>query len=171
MNIYGFDRDPWLRSLSRGRVEEELACNDLAAADRVRIQLARGVDLPDALRAEPSVRIGDRVVPRTSLEALSGQMKLKSTASACRSSHEPYDRALARHYTDYFALHPDEAGEQAWSAKSFGAALPQGWGHLSGLIPPVVRHGERLSGKSSQALILGIRCAPPGLDALPGIAA
>ena len=82
----------------------------------------------------------------------------------CASSHRAYDDALAEHYTDYFRFHPDEAGSQPWSASSLEAALPKGWAKLAAEIPTTLRHGQCLSGKSSQTLVLGLLGVPASLE-------
>lgn len=89
---------------------------------------------------------------------------LERIDAECADAHADYDRGLSEHYADYFAFHPDEAGEHRFSARSLEAALPTGWGSLAKLIPTEQRHRYALSGKSSQTLALGTLGVPAQLE-------
>lgn len=75
----------------------------------------------------------------------------------CRAQYSLYEAALIRHYTRYFASRPNQSSlRQAYSARYLESALPPGWGHLWQLVPQDLIHTHARSGRSSQAVALGI---------------
>lgn len=82
----------------------------------------------------------------------------------CVAAHGRYDRALALHYTKYFAQHTELRGERPYCASSLEAALPTQWNVLARRLPTNRRHQHYLSGKSSQVLALGLLGAAAELD-------
>jgi hypothetical protein len=74
----------------------------------------------------------------------------------CGTGHSRYDRALAIHYTHYFAARPELAGEHRHCAKDIASALPPDWASLASEIEPPLWHRHYRSGKSSQVLGLAL---------------
>lgn len=74
----------------------------------------------------------------------------------CGAAHRRYERRLSEHYRHYFRDHLELGGVHPLLAKDLQSALPSGWGHLGGLIPPRELHRWHLSGKSSQTLGIGL---------------
>jgi hypothetical protein len=74
----------------------------------------------------------------------------------CRSAYSGYRRALDDRYRAYFVANPKLAGSHPQLAASFADALPPGLESLADCIPLAARHRHHLSGKSSQALGLGL---------------
>lgn len=88
----------------------------------------------------------------------------------CRESYRHYERALVRHYLEYYARHPAERCEHhAYSAQSVAAALPPGCAPLARLIPARRFHRHARSARSSQVLSLALLGASHELD--PSLAA
>lgn len=74
----------------------------------------------------------------------------------CAAAYAKYRSGLDARYEAYFAANPDQAGNHPQLAKSFESAMPPCMGALAAKIPPELRHRHHLSGKSSQALGLGL---------------
>jgi hypothetical protein len=82
----------------------------------------------------------------------------------CSAAHGQYSRKLALHYTDYFNAHAELRGKHLYSASSMETSLPSGWAGLASGIPAKRRHQHHRSGKSSQALALGLLGVAGALD-------
>src|SRR5262245_6668612 len=76
--------------------------------------------------------------------------------AVCRKPYHAYALALRRHYEQYFADHPQLAGDHPVKAKDLASALPPGADFLEEHIPPSLRHRHHLSGRSSQTIALAL---------------
>jgi hypothetical protein len=74
----------------------------------------------------------------------------------CASAYSKYRSALDAHYKAYFEANPGVAGSHPQLATSFELAMPPNMQGLAPKIPSRTRHRHHLSGKSSQALGLGL---------------
>lgn len=74
----------------------------------------------------------------------------------CSGAYNAYRSALDAHYKAYFKANPKVAGTHPQLAASFEQAMPPGWEELAAKIPSELRHRHHLSGKSSQAIGLGL---------------
>jgi len=74
----------------------------------------------------------------------------------CRKPHGVYERALREHYRQYFAAHPELAGDHPVKAEDLAAALPPGADFLEEYLPERLRHLQHLSGRSSQVIALAM---------------
>jgi hypothetical protein len=74
----------------------------------------------------------------------------------CESAWRRYDRRLSARYARYFEEHPDLVGESKTAARDLTAALPSGWADLAEAVPADAWDRQHLSGKSSQALAVGM---------------
>jgi hypothetical protein len=92
------------------------------------------------------------VVPRRPLR----EWSRAEVDEECAAAWRRYDRSLGEHYAGYFERHPELRGEQRFSARDLGAAMPPGWGELAGLVGERDWQRHHLSGKSSQTLAVGL---------------
>jgi hypothetical protein len=74
----------------------------------------------------------------------------------CSVAYNAYRSSLDAHYRAYFKANPKLAGSHPQLAASFEQAMPPGMEVLAAKIPSGLRHRHHLSGKSIQALGLGL---------------
>src|SRR5436190_175657 len=94
--LNAFDGEAWLRRLPRSRVEEELAWfspEEVGRADEVRIRLGVGEPFEEVVE-DLDLRLGNRVVPRTSLDALYARVKSPIDVRTKRDISGVYDDQL-----------------------------------------------------------------------------
>lgn len=74
----------------------------------------------------------------------------------CNKPYGVYVRGLTEHYRQYFAEHPELAGDHPLKAKDLGSALPPGADFLEEYLPEKLWHLQHLSGRSSQIVALAL---------------
>ena len=85
-----------------------------------------------------------------------GDWSYEQIAGECSQAYNAYRRSLNARYEAYFQANPALAGSHPQKAASLEQAMPPGMEWLAEKIPPGVRHRHHCSGKSSQALGLGL---------------
>lgn len=82
----------------------------------------------------------------------------------CAAAYAGYERRRTDRYRRYFQERPELRGGHPFKARALEQVLPQTWGGLAALLPSEQRHRHILSGKSSQALTLGLLGPALSLD-------
>lgn len=80
-----------------------------------------------------------------------------SINAECRSAYRLYEKRLREHYSGYYDSHSNlRCVRHVFSARSLGAALPEGYAALQQLLPPASVHVHARSARSSQGLALAL---------------